>query len=64
MFTNTKFPFGRHAHASVLVGSKVYIFGGHRMNKPVMLMNDLGFIDLALSLEQGKIFDNVKLFMI
>ena len=48
-------PFGRYAHASALVGTKVYIFGGHRIQTPIIFMNDLSCIDLTAHLK-GKIF--------
>lgn len=42
-----KYPYGRYAHASALVGSKVYIFGGHRAQKPSFLLNDLACMDMS-----------------
>jgi hypothetical protein len=52
----TKYPFGRYAHACALVGSRVYLFGGHRMQAPSMLMDDLSYIDLPTS-PQGSLED-------
>ena len=43
----SKFPFGRYAHATISIDHKIYIFGGHRTEKPSTFLNDIGFIDLS-----------------
>jgi Galactose oxidase, central domain len=49
-------PYGRYAHASALIGSRVYVFGGHRVSSKsgkksqdttALLLNDLAYINLA-----------------
>ena len=55
MTHRSKLPFGRYAHASVLVGEKLYIFGGHRIQSPSFFMNDLQYLDMAAHIK-GKIF--------
>ena len=43
---NCKHNFGRYAHATALVGNRVYIFGGSRIQSPNLFLNDLSYIDL------------------
>jgi hypothetical protein len=54
-------PFGRYAHASALVGSKIYIFGGHRIQAPIIFMNDLSCIDLTAHLKGKILVVNINL---
>lgn len=46
---NCKHNFGRYAHATALVGNRVYIFGGSRIQSPNLFLNDLSYIDLPES---------------